>query len=357
MTTILLPMLFVIAGVAIAAFSAPVLVDWFKARQVAAHAELETVRLAEEVFADQPLTAEVDATRVSEDCRPVESAKDREQLEALHGFIRQIDVGLDEDDPTVWPDNAAGVERLAEARALMDEAEQIVERLSPRTDGGVAAAPTLIRAVDAMLEAKEHWTSGAACRAALARAIWIRSRATQHRYRKPGLAAVLRLANEALERDPHNREAEIMRVRAQVGLGKLDTARYALIDLMSRYPGNPDVLRSRSRWLWAHGDVQGACNAILDVAERLPDPLAVAERLRIGPGLLSQGRFREASEVYDALLGWRDDVAEIWTGKARCLFEAKKHSEAAKAARKSIELEATAEAREVLRRAMVAGGT
>ncbi len=356
MGTMLLPLVLVVAGVALGAAVTPVLVDWYKARQAERRAASETVRLAEEVYADQPLTIDVDAPRTHEDCRPVESARDRAELEALHGFIRQIDVGLDEDDPTVWPDEDAGGTRLDEARALMDEAEQLVERLAPRTDGGVAAADTLHRAVDAMLEAKEHWSSGAECRAELARAVWIRSRARQHRYRKSGLAAVLRLANDALERDPHNRDAQIMRVRAQVGLGKLDAARFALIELMGRYPGNSDVLRTRSRWLWAHGDVQGACNAILDVVDRMPERLAVAERLRIGPGLLSQGRFNEAADVYDALLEWRDDLAELWTGRARCLLEARKYKDAADAARKSIELEGTAEARDVLKRAMVAIG-
>ncbi len=353
-----LPILLVLAGVGLATLSFPVLYDWVRARQQAVQADDELLRLAEEIYADQPTSTGtmVAVSLMPDECRPVESAADREALERLISFVRVIDRGLVSDDPGVWPDADQGRACLAQARGLMDLAEQIAERTSDRTDGGEAAAATLDEAVRLMIEAKEHWTSGAECRAELARAVWIRSRARGHRYRKAGLHAVLRLANAALEREPRNKDASVMRARAQVGLGKLDQARTALIHLMGRHPGDPEVLRTRSRWLWAHGDLQGACRAVVDCLDTMPTSLAAAERLRVGPGLLRTDRWSDADDVYGALIKWDDGVAEAWAGHARCRLAKRDYKAAAEAARRSIEIEPTAGARETLRKAMVSLG-
>lgn len=311
--------------------------------------------IAAEMFGDRAQVGEAGVT-VQEECRPIETAHDRGEVEALDAFVRRLDLGLAGDDPAVWPDDQRGIECLARARALMDEAEQVVERLATRSDAGRAAAALLDEATGQLLAAKEHWSSGAACRAALSRAVWIRSRGTGHRYRRMGLVAAMRLANEALERDPKQKEAEVMRARTQVALGKLGAARIALIELMARHPSDPDVIRTRSRWLWAHGDVRGACDAVLDVLPAMPVPLAAAERLRIGPGLLKAGRFREAAEVYGALLAWRADLPEVHAGLARCLLEARDLAGAERAAKRSLEIEPTAAARDVLRAALTGQG-
>jgi tetratricopeptide (TPR) repeat protein len=79
----------------------------------------------------------------------------------------------------------------------------------------------------------------------------------------------------------------------------------------------------------------------------------MAERLRVGPMLIQQGRARDAAEVYEELAKWRQDLPEVWAGGARCLLEQRRWQEAADSARKSIEIEGTAEARELLREAMV----
>ena len=319
------------------------------------HGDAEGAALAEEMFGGRSVLGD-SGPEVAEDCRPIESALDAAEVEALDAFVKRVDAGLAGDDPAVWPDHEEGQRCLTEARALMDEAEQLVERLAPRLDAGRAAAEPLGEAVDLLLDAKEHWSSGAACRAALARAIWIRSRGKAHRYRRMGIVHVLRLANDALEREPNQKEAEVMRARAQVALGRLDAARMALIDLMSRHPDDPDIIRTRSRWLLAHDDPRGAAAAIADILPVMPEGIARAEGLRLGPLLLAVGRAREAAELYETLLAWRDDLAEIHTGRARCFLEARDYAQAELAAKRSIDLEATKEARDLLRQAMVAQG-
>ena len=352
---ILLAILVVLTAIALA-----VVVFWgelkeFYLAKTRTVGDAEAAALAEEMFGGRSVAGE-SGPEVAEECRPIERARDAGEVEALHAFVTHIDEGLQGDDPAVWPDNDEGLRCLSEARALMDEAEQTVERLAPRTDAGRAAEEKLLEAVDLLLEAKEHWTSGAACRAALARAIWIRSRGKQHRYRRMGIVTVLRLANDALERDPHQKEAQVMRARAQVALGRLDAARMALIDLMSRHPDDPDIIRTRSRWLLAHGDVRGAVSAIVDILRRTPDGLARAEQLRIGPLLLAVGRSKEATELYETLLDWRDDLPEVHAGRARCYLEVRDYDGAEQAAKRSLEIEATGEARDLLRQAMVAQG-
>jgi len=355
----LIPILLVLAGVGLATLSFPVLWEWVQSRRRVVEGDQELIRLAEEIFADKPTSTEtMSAISVMPDeCRPIESAADRTELNAVVAFVADIDRGLVSDDPAVWPDSDEGRACLAQARGLMDLAEQTAERTSDRADGGKEAADVLNDAVRLMLEAKEHWSSGSDCRAELARAVWIRSRGRDHRYRKAGLAAVLRLANSALEREPRHKDASVMLARAQIGLGKLDQARAALIHLMARHPDDVEVLRTRSRWLMAHGDLQGACRAVTDVIEKMPTGLAAAERLRVGPALMKTDRWREADEVYDELLKWDDSLAEVWAGHARCRMARKDWQGAAGAARKSLELEATAAARDTLRKAMIQLGS
>ncbi len=346
--------------VVLTAIALAVVVFWgelkeFYLAKTRAVGDAEGAALAEEMFGGRSLTTDA-GPDVAEECRPIERARDAGEIDALHAFVSHIDEGLEGDDPAVWPDDERGLRCLADARALMDEAEQIVERMAPRADAGRVAEEKLREAVDLLLEAKETWTSGAACRAALARAIWVRSRGKQHRYRRMGIVAVLRLANDALERDPHQKEAEVMRARAQVALGRLDAARMALIDLMSRHPEDPDILRTRSRWLLAHGDLRGAVAAVVDHLDRMPDGLARAERLRIGPMMLAAGRTQEATDLYERLLSWRDDLPEVHSGRARCYLDVRDYDGAEQAAKRSLELEATKEARDLLRQAMIAQG-
>ena len=317
--------------------------------------DAEGAALADELFGGRSVLGD-SGPQVAEACRPIESALDAAEVEALDAFVKRIDGGLAGDDPAVWPDDDRSVRCLAEARAVMDEAEQVVERVAPRVEAGRVADELLLKAVDLLLEAEGHCTGDAGCRAALGRAIWIRSRGKQHRYRRMGIVHVLRLANDALEREPGHKEADVMRARAQVALGSLDAARMTLIDLMGRHPDDPDIIRTRSRWLLAHDDPRGAAAAIVDVLPAMTPELGHAERLRLGPLLLTAGRTREAAEVYDALLAWRDDLPEVHAGRARCFLEARDYGQAEQAAKRSLELEPSKEARDLLRQAMISQG-
>lgn len=193
-------------------------------------------------------------------------------------------------------------------------------------------------------------------RLALARAAWIRSRGRNHRYHREGARAAMRMANEARALPERPVGAEQMVARCQVALGRLDPARVSLVQLLGADPDDVETLRSRSRWLFAHGDERGAADAVGDVLERLPEALAMAERVRVAPMFEHQGRWRTAEETWDELLAWDESMHEAWAGKARARVQARDWQGAIDAARRSIDIEPTAEARDALRRAMVESG-
>jgi tetratricopeptide (TPR) repeat protein len=360
----LLPLLLVLAGVVLAALSWPGLVDdlFRRARgRKEAGSEL-AAEFADDLgeYVSAPAAAKLRAAPsrdLADDARPVEpDTADRKRLAALYEFLDRVDGALDRDDPDVWPDAEAGAGDLADAAAILHRAELRAERAAPSGDGGHAAAALCDKAVDALSRAAQRGADGGAVRLALARAAWVRSRSKQHRYHREGVRAAMRMANEARALPVKPQGADALVARCQVALGRLDPARTALVQLLGARPDDVDSLRTRSRWLYAHGDERGASDAVLDLLGQLPEALAMAERVRVAPMYERQGRWRTAEELWDALLAWDESMHEAWGGKARCRLEARDWQAAADAARRSIDIEANADARDTLRRAMVESG-
>ncbi len=347
--------LLLLAGAILAAYAWPALVDELFTR-MRANAE-KGKELADEFAADlmDNVTGRQRAVPgIADPARPLDAAdSDRKTVATLFRFVEGIEGALVTDDPAVWPDEKAATTSLIEAAELLDRAELEAERAVDQRRGGSAAADTVGKAVAMLVKAQGQGAPKDEQRALLSRAVWIRARDTDHRFLEEGALTALRYANDALEVRPDHPGARIMHARCQVALGRLDAARTALVRFLQEHADDPEALRTRSRWLYAHGDERGAADAVVDVFDRFPPVLAMAERLRVGRMLQNLGQWRGAEEVYDALCAWDEPLAEAWAGKARCLFEKHAWSEAQDAARKSIEIEPNAEARSILRRAMV----
>ncbi len=360
---LLLPILLVVAGVILAVLSWPGLVDELFAR--ARRNQEEGAELAadfaddlgEYVSPDGPAKLRRGPSpQLVDEARPIEpDTADRRRLASLYAFLDGLDVALERDDPAIWPDEGRGAKDLADAAAILHRAELRVERSAPFVDGGNAASAQCDKAVDALARAVQRGADGGMVRLGLARAAWVRSRGRKHRYHREGVRTALRIANEALAQRPKPPGAEGFVARCQVALGRLDPARVELVKLLGEVPDDTETLRTRSRWLYAHGDERGASDAVDDILDRLPEALAMAERVRVAPMFERQGRWRTAEETWDVLLAWDDSMHEAWAGKARCRADAREWQEAADAARRSIDIEPTAEARDVLRRAMIEG--
>lgn len=357
----LVPILLVIAGIVLAFVSWPGLVDDLFQRARARKEEGAELAadfaddLGDYVEAPRPARLRAGPSKMLVDeARPVEpDTADRKRLAALYAFLDRLDGALEADDPEVWPDAAAAARELADAHAMLHRAEFHAERAAPAVEGGEAAAALCDKAVAALSRAAQRGADGGEVRLGLAWAAWVRSRARNHRFHREGIRAAMRMANEARAQQPKPHGAEQMVARCQVALGRLDPARVSLVQLLGRSPGDLETLRTRSRWLYAHGDERGASDAVADVLDQLPDALAMAERLRVAPMFERQGRWRTAEEHWEDLLDWDDVMHEALAGKARCRLEARDWQAAADLARRSIEVEPNVEAREVLRRAMV----
>ncbi len=360
----LLPLLLVLAGVVLAVLSWPGLVDDLFAR--ARSRKQKGAELAAE-FADDlgeyvsaPAAAKLRAgpsKQLVDEARPIEpDTADRKRLAELYAFLDRLEQATQEDDPDVWPDAASGAKDLADAAAILHRAELRAERSAAVGDGGHAAAALCEKAVDALSRAAQRGADEGAIRLALARAAWVRSRGREHRYHREGVRAAMRMANEARSMPRPPAGAQQLVARCQVALGRLDAARTALVKLLGADGQDVETLRSRSRWLFAHGDERGASDAAADVLDRLPEALAMAERVRVAPMFERQGRWRTAEDLWDALLAWDESMQEAWAGKARARLEARDWQGAADAARRSIDIEPNAGARDALRRAMVESG-
>ena len=292
-----------------------------------------------------------------EEASPIEpDTADRKRLAALYDFLDGLEAALHLDDPDVWPDAEAGAKDLGDAEAILHRAELRAERAAPFVEGGHAAAALCAKAVEALARAAQRGADGGSVRLALARAAWIRSRGRKHRYHREGVRVAMRMVNEARALPERPAGAEQMVARCQVALGRLDPARVTLVKLLGADPDDLETLRSRSRWLYAHGDERGASDALGDVVDQLPEALAMAERVRVAPMFERQGRWRSAEEAWDTLLAWDESMHEAWAGKARARLDARDWPAAIDAARRSIAIEPTAEARDALRRAMVESG-
>jgi tetratricopeptide (TPR) repeat protein len=364
MSPYLLPAILVLAGVVLAVLSWPGLVDdlFRRVRKNREEGEDLAADFADDLgdYVSAPSAARLrpgPSRDLVDEARPVEpDSADRKRLAALYAFLDGLDAALDRDDPDVWPDDTKGAKDLADAAAILHRAELRAERSAPFIDGGHAAAMLCEKGVDALAKAGQRGADAGGVRLGLARAAWIRSRARKHRYHREGIRAAMRMANEARAQEPRPEGADGFVARCQVALGRLDPARVTLVKALGAKPDDPETLRTRSRWLFAHGDERGASDAVDDILDKLPDALAMAERVRVAPMFEHQGRWKTAEELWDALLGWDEAMHEAWAGKARCRLDGRDWQGAADAAKRSIELEPSAEARDALRRAMVESG-
>lgn len=347
--------LLLLAGVVVAIFAWPALVDELFDRM---RKRREAGKALADEFAQDLMEGQTGRHRavpeIADPARPLDTgSSDRKTVATLFRFLEGIETALLTDDPSVWPDERAATTSLADAAELLDRAELEAERVVDRSRGGSAAAELVAQAVALLVRAQGQGAPKDDQRALLSRAVWIRSRDTDQRFLEEGALTALRYANDAMEVRPDHAGARIMHARCQVALGRLDAARTALVRFLQDHADDAEALRTRSRWLYAHGDERGAADAVIDVVDRLPPVLAAAERLRVGRMLVHLGQWRGAEEVYDALVGFEPPLAEAWAGKARCLVEKRSWQEAQDAARRSIEIEPNAEARGILRRAMV----
>lgn len=295
--------------------------------------------------------------KTDERCAPAPWGEDQQELRAAFmDFLDAVDVA-ETDDPQVWPDASRGGDALAAGRERLDHAEAVVELASLGGVGGPAADEPCREALRQLRTARGQGAPRDQVCAAIARAIWIRSRERQHRYWRDGALQVVRWANEGSTAVPRSRHARIMAIRGQVALGHLDPARHALISMMSEHPDDPEILRTRSRWLRAHGDRRGAADSVLSLLDKLPNTLATAERIRIGPMLVRERQFNDGRELYALLAEADPNEATFQVGLARCALETRKLEVADLAARRAVEQGAGQIARDLLREVMMRSGT
>jgi len=308
---------------------------------------------------ERPVTLQnIDAVgpQTDERCAPAPWGEDQLALRAAFmDFLDAVDAAKT-DDPGAWPDASRGQDALALARGRLDHAEAVVELASLGGVGGPAADGPCREALAHLRTARGQGAPADEVCAEFGRAIWIRSRERQHRYWRDGAMEAAKWANDALTALPRSTAGRVMAARAQVALGHLDVARHALIKLMGEHPDEPQILRSRSRWLRAHGDRRGAADSVLPLLDKLPDTLAVAERIRIGPMLVRERQFVDGRELYTALVERDPDEATFQVGLARCALETKKLDVADVAARKAVQQGAGQVARDLLREVLMRSG-
>jgi predicted Zn-dependent protease len=237
----------------------------------------------------------------------------------------------------------------------MDVAELIAELESPTAPGGRNAQGELVAAADLLVEARLRHAPREDIHAGMARILLIRSRARRFQHWREGLVAAARFANEAIVGQPGHVPSRVLLAAVQVGLGRLDAARHGLVALMSENPDDAEILRVRSRWLRAHGDVVAAADAVQRILPRLDEGKARIERLRLARMLIEMRRAREAEAPVRHLVTEFPERGELWFLLAEALLDAGKAKEAADAARRAIELHPTREARELYGRAVGRG--
>ncbi len=289
-------------------------------------------------------------------CAPVPWGED--QLALREGFMDFLDAvdAADTDDPGAWPDASKGQAELGAALELLDHAEAMAELAALGGAGGPATDAVARQALLHLRVARGQGAARDAVCAGFARAIWIRSREHEHRYWRDGALQVARWANEGTAAVPRSRPAQVMAIRAQIALGHLDRARFALIALMSEDPDDPEILRTRSRWLRANGDRRGAADSVLALLDQLPETLGVAERIRIGPMLVRERQFIDGRAVYEVLADRDPTEPTFQVGLARCALETRKLDMADIAARRAVDLGAGQVARDLLREVMMRSG-
>jgi len=301
--------------------------------------------------ADEPVGPKLDDA-----CAPVPWQESQQVLRASFMDFLDAAEAADTDDPGAWPDASKGQDALAAARERLDFAEGVVELAALGGVGGSAADSPCREALKLLRTARGQGAPRDAVCAGIARAIWIRSRERQHRTFRDGAMHVSTWANHALTADPRSVPGRVMSIRAAVALGHLDPARHALIKLMSEHPDEPEILRTRSRWLRAHGDRRGAADAVLGFIGKMSDGLAMAERIRIGPMLVRDRQFRDGLAIYRALAAHDPDEVTFQVGLARCALETRELEEADIAARRAVEGGAGQVARDLLREVMMRSG-
>ena len=344
--------LLIVAGSALALWVWPQLfTDWQESR--------ETPALDAFGRKERPLSVRADDTAApatDERCAPAPWGDDQQaHREALMDFLDAVDAA-DTDDPGAWPDADRGAAALAAAGALLDYAEAVAELAALGGLGGPAADGPCREALASLRTARSQGAPRDQVCAGFARALWIRSRERQHRHWRAGSMQVARWANEAVTAAPRSLAGRVMAARAQVALGHLDPARHVLIGMMSEHPGDPEILRTRSRWLRAHGDRRGAADAVVALLGDLPETLAMAERIRIGPMLVRERQFHDGREVYAALVDHDPQEATFQVGLARCALETRQLDIADVAARRAVEQGAGPVARDLLREVMMRSG-
>ena len=283
--------------------------------------------------------------------------QDDGEREAVRALLARIEAGLERDDPRVWPEPARAAACLREAHERMDVAELIAELESPTLPGGRQAHGELVAAADLLIEARLRHAVTEEIHAALARLLLIRSRARRFQHWREGLVAAARFANEAIVSRPGHVPSRVLLAGVQVGLGRLDAARHGLVTLMSESPDDVEVLRVRSRWLRAHGDVVAAADAAQRIIPRLEEGKARIERLRAGRMLIEIHRAKEAEPLLRSLVAEFPERGELWFLLGRALLDGGRVAEATDAARKAVELHPTKEARELYGQAIGKAGS
>lgn len=301
--------------------------------------------------------ASLDAVpQIDERCAPAPwDADDSAARESFMDFLDAVDAAQ-KDDPAAWPDASRGQDALRAGQDRLDFAEAVVELASLGGLGGPAADTPCREALRHLQIARGQGAPADVVLAEFARAVWIRSRANQHRYYRDAAQEVAKWAQEAITAVPRSKAGRIMAARAQVALGHLDPARHALIRMMGEHPDDPQILRTRSRWLRAHGDRRGSADAVVSLLDGMPEMLAMAERIRIGPMLVRERQFRDGLEVYQALAKHDPDEPTFQVGLARCALETRKLEVADLAARRAVEQGAGQVARDLLREVMMRSG-
>lgn len=291
----------------------------------------------------------IDMPQVEEDAAAADFTDlDEKERDALRSLLKRIDDGLGRDDPNIWPDASRARALLDAAEQELDAAELEAEWGAGRSGGGIAAGARIEQVVRSVLTAHHHKASREEVLCALGRAVLCRARAKKDRHFREGAVAVVRFANEAITRKPGFGGARVLHVRSLVALGRLDTARHALVELMRERPDDVELLRVRSRWLRAHGDRIGAQDAVERYLDRLTGAVADLESLRLARWLTDARRYAEAAPMWERLVERHPDSAEAWLGRARALGTARQWESAEEAARKAVEILPDRDARELL---------
>lgn len=295
----------------------------------------------------------IELPTVQDDAAPLEFTDlDEREREATRALIRRVETGLSTDDPNRWPDAARARAALDAASTELEQAEVSAELGAIRMGGGVSATARVETAVTALLAAAQHRGPREEVLTLLGRVILVRARARRDRHFREAVVAASRLAIEATSVKPGYAPAQVLHIRTLVAAGRLDTARHALVERMRERPDDVDLLRTRARWLVAHGDRVGAVDAIERYLDRLQGAAADVEAIRAARLLGEMRRHAEATPHWERLVERQPAASEAWAGLARSLAEARQWEAAERAARRAVEILPDRESRDLLARVM-----